>query len=227
MFKDKTCEVFYTNDIKLMSIKMKGKSLSVNLRTNLAYSSIVNSGQIWHKRKHSRKPVVENHGKPVVKNHGLDSRDFVKVSKELIVKEIKGLDVVREIIEQEGSNKNVDDHLVRGTRSLSDIYQRCNINVFEPADHEETLNHLKWKNDKEEELYMIEKNNTLVDIPPNRKVQKDGAVNLVYYKTENQIADLFTKPLSVSKFEFIRQKIGVCSYKIKEECWKFAFETAH
>jgi len=51
-----------------------------------------------------------------------------------------------------------------------------------------------------------------------REVQKDGVVDLVYCKTENQIADLFTKPLLVSKFEFIRQKILVCSSKIKKEC---------
>jgi len=44
VFKDKTCEVFDTTDIKLMSIKMKGKSFSVNLQTDLAYSSAVNSG---------------------------------------------------------------------------------------------------------------------------------------------------------------------------------------
>jgi len=99
VFKDKTCEVFDTTDIKLMSIKMKGKGFSVNLRTDLAYSSTVNLGQIWRKRKQSRKPAAENHGKPVVKNHGLDSRDDVKVSKELIVKEIKGLDAVRETTE--------------------------------------------------------------------------------------------------------------------------------
>ena len=88
VFKDKTCEVFDTTSIKLMSIKMKGKSFSVNLQTDLAYSSAVDSGQIWHKRKQARKPVVENHWKPVVENHGLDSRDDVEVSKELIVKEI-------------------------------------------------------------------------------------------------------------------------------------------
>jgi len=34
-----------------------------------------------------------------VENYGLDSRDDVEVSKELIVKEIKGLDVVPEITE--------------------------------------------------------------------------------------------------------------------------------
>jgi len=39
------------------------------------------------------------------------------------------------------------------------------MDVLEPADHEEALNHLKWKKDDEEEMYMIEKKNTLVDIP--------------------------------------------------------------
>jgi len=143
VFKDKTCEVFDTIDTKLMSIKMKGKSFSVNLQTNLAYSSAVNSGQIKHKRKQSRKPAVENHGKSIVKNHGLDSQDDVKVSKKLIVKEIKSLDVVPKITEQERSDENVDDHHVRGNRSLSDIYQRCNMDVLEPIDQEEALSHLK------------------------------------------------------------------------------------
>ena len=44
VFKDKTCKVFDTTGIKLKSIKMKGKSFSVNLQTDLAYSSAVNSG---------------------------------------------------------------------------------------------------------------------------------------------------------------------------------------
>jgi len=114
-----------------------------------------------------------------VENHGWDSRDDVKVSKEFIVKEIKGLDVVPKINEQEGSNENVDDHPVRGNRSLSDIYRRCNMDVLEPVDYEKALNHLKWKKDEEGELYMIEKNNTLVDIPPDRKVivVYDGSIN--------------------------------------------------
>jgi len=43
VFKDKD-EVFDTTSIKLMSIKMKGKSFSINLQTDLAYSSVVNSG---------------------------------------------------------------------------------------------------------------------------------------------------------------------------------------
>lgn len=44
-----------------------------------------------------------------------------------------------------------------------------------------------------------------------REVQKEESVSLVYCKSEDQMADLFTKPLPVSRFEFLRQKIGVCS----------------
>lgn len=43
-----------------------------------------------------------------------------------------------------------------------------------------------------------------------REIQKDGAIALVYCKTEVQVVDVFTKPLSVSKFEFLRSKLGVC-----------------
>jgi hypothetical protein len=44
-----------------------------------------------------------------------------------------------------------------------------------------------------------------------REVQKNGDVRLIYCKSEEQLADLFTKPLPVNRFEFLRQKIGVYS----------------
>jgi len=43
-----------------------------------------------------------------------------------------------------------------------------------------------------------------------REMQQNGEVTLVYCKSEDQLADMFTKPLPVSKFEFLRQKVGVC-----------------
>lgn len=51
-----------------------------------------------------------------------------------------------------------------------------------------------------------------------REVQKNGEVKLIYCKSENQLADLFTKSLPVNRFEFLRQRIGVCSFSSKEEC---------
>ena len=44
-----------------------------------------------------------------------------------------------------------------------------------------------------------------------REVQKEGEIALVYCKSENQLADIFTKPLPVSKFEDLRKKLGICS----------------
>ena len=44
-----------------------------------------------------------------------------------------------------------------------------------------------------------------------REVLKDGDITLVYCKMEEQLADIFTKPLSVSKFQLIRKKLGVRS----------------
>nr|CAN68421.1 hypothetical protein VITISV_031322 [Vitis vinifera] len=44
-----------------------------------------------------------------------------------------------------------------------------------------------------------------------RGVQKDGDINLCYCKVEEQLTDIFTKPLSVTKFEYLKLKLGVCS----------------
>ena len=37
-----------------------------------------------------------------------------------------------------------------------------------------------------------------------REVQKEEFVTLVYCKSVDQLADLFTKPLPINKFEFLR-----------------------
>jgi len=44
-----------------------------------------------------------------------------------------------------------------------------------------------------------------------REVQKNGDVSFCYYKTENQVADILTKPLSHNKVKSFRKKLGVCS----------------
>lgn len=66
----------------------------------------------------------------------------------------------------------VDDAPARGTRSLSDIYERCNIAVCEPADFGAAKKDQNWMAAMKEELSMIEKNRTweLVDRPQDRKV---------------------------------------------------------
>ncbi|KAM1634488.1 hypothetical protein ACFXTN_011416 [Malus domestica] len=44
-----------------------------------------------------------------------------------------------------------------------------------------------------------------------RDALQDGEIDLLYCKTEEQVADIFTKALSRDRFEFLRQKLGVIS----------------
>lgn len=69
----------------------------------------------------------------------------------------------------------MDDQPIRGTRSLSDIYQRCNV-VFELAGYEKAKIDQKWIDAMKEELAMIGKNQTwkLVERPQDRKVIRNG-----------------------------------------------------
>ena len=55
---------------------------------------------------------------------------------------------------------------------LSDIYQRCNFAGVEPENYDEAIKHDVWKKAMEEEIRIIEKNNTweLVAIPREREV---------------------------------------------------------
>ena len=56
-------------------------------------------------------------------------------------------------------------------KMLSDIYQRFNFAGVEPEHYEEAIKHDVWKKAMEEEIRMIEKNNTweLEDIPRERE----------------------------------------------------------
>ena len=46
-------------------------------------------------------------------------------------------------LEFQKGNENMDDEPMRGTRSLSDIYQRCNVAVMEPTGYEEAATNQK------------------------------------------------------------------------------------
>ena len=69
-------------------------------------------------------------------------------------------------------DEDIDNVLGRSTRSLSDVYERSNVVVFEPVEFEEVEKDDKWIEAMKEELRMIEKNDTweLVDRPQHRKV---------------------------------------------------------
>jgi hypothetical protein len=51
-----------------------------------------------------------------------------------------------------------------------------------------------------------------------REVQKNNKLQLIYCKTKDQLADMLTKSLSKTRFETLRDKIGVCNERCKEEC---------
>ena len=74
--------------------------------------------------------------------------------------------------QEEWLNEREDGPPVRGTRLLSEIYQRCNVAIYEPTGAEEALQDQKWRNAMEEKMSMINKNETwaLVDKPQDRKV---------------------------------------------------------
>ena len=85
---------------------------------------------------------------------------------------INGDEILKKINQNlELLDENIDDIPIRGTRSLYDIYQMCNVVVFEPAGFTEATENKKWRVAMQEELDMIEKNNTweLVDKPTHKK----------------------------------------------------------
>ncbi|KAG8489528.1 hypothetical protein CXB51_017560 [Gossypium anomalum] len=94
-----------------------------------------------------------------------------------------------ELVESEPSNGNVDDLPVRGTRSIADVYQRCNVAIVEPSSYEEAVRDMNWKKAMEAEMDMIQKNQTwdLVERPEKKvigvkwvfraKFNADGTLN--------------------------------------------------
>ena len=82
----------------------------------------------------------------------------------------------QEVTISEKESSDISDYdserAVRGTRSLSDVYARCNVVLIEPSCFKEVASSQGWFDAMKEELMMIEKNSTwqLVDRPKNRNV---------------------------------------------------------
>ena len=75
----------------------------------------------------------------------------------------------------EGDEENYDsddDFPTRGTRTLEDIYARCNVATLEPTRYDEVAESESWKAAMEEKMNMTKKNKTwlLVDRPSDKKV---------------------------------------------------------
>ena len=50
-----------------------------------------------------------------------------------------------------------------------------------------------------------------------RDMVQRGAVKLLYVATEEQIADVLTKPLARLKFEYFRERLGVLQIEVSSQ----------
>ena len=135
-------------------------------------------------------------------------------------------------LQEENIDESIDHIPVRGTKLLSDIYNKCNVAVLEPADYEEAAKDLKWIEAMKEELRMIEKNQTwaLVDRPIHKKpigvkwvfrtkLNADGSINkhkarLVVKGYAQQFGVDFSDTFApVARFDTIRLILALAAQK--------------
>ena len=95
----------------------------------------------------------------------------VIVSRDIQFFESKSWNQENNKLEFQEKNAHIDDESVIKTRSLSDIYQSCNVAIIEPAGYVEAVADQHWMTAMKEELMMIEKNQTwmLVNRPAHKK----------------------------------------------------------
>ncbi|KAL5835080.1 hypothetical protein ACOSQ3_014669 [Xanthoceras sorbifolium] len=51
-----------------------------------------------------------------------------------------------------------------------------------------------------------------------REAERNGEVQLMHCKSEEQLADIFTKAVPCGQYMFLRTKLGVSKKSFKEEC---------
>ena len=126
----------------------------------------------------------------------------------------------------------VDDDPIKGTRSLSNIYQRCNVEMFQPRDFWEAKKDPNWIVAMKEELSMIKKNQTwqLVKRSTDRKLigikwvfrtklNDDGSINkhkaILVVKGYAQIfgVDFSATFAPVARLDTIRLLIAIVAQK--------------
>lgn len=131
----------------------------------------------------------------------------------------------------------IDDAPVKGTRLLSDIYERCNVAVLEPAGYWYANEDPKSSAAMQEELVMIDKNQTweLVERPEHRKVigvkwvfrtklNADGSINKhkarLVVKGYAQIfgVDFFDTFAPVARQDTIRMLLAIAAQKRWKIC---------
>ncbi|KAG8488543.1 hypothetical protein CXB51_016302 [Gossypium anomalum] len=129
--------------------------------------------------------------------------------------------------EENGPDMDFDDVPIRGTRSLTKIYERAYVALVEPTCFEEAEMHECWKQAMANEIDMIEKNQTweLVEKPTNRKFigvkwvykakqNADGSLNKLKARlvvkgfSQKYGLDYFETYAPVAKLDMIRVIVG-------------------
>lgn len=137
-----------------------------------------------------------------------------------------------ELAEEGPADEDFDEEPVRGTRTIADIYQRCNVAIVEPSNFEEAAKEECWNKAIEVEMEMIHKNDTweLVDKPVNRKIigvkwvfrtknNADGSLNkhkarlVVKGYSQQQCVDYFETFAPVARLDTIRLLFALAAQK--------------
>jgi len=147
-------------------------------------------------------------------------------------KEIDVSDDKSETAKVEFDEDEFDDRPVRGFRSLTDVYQRCNVAIFESMNYEEAVNYPNWVAAMKAELLMIEKNEawSLIDKPFDKKtigvkwvfkikLNVDGSINkykarLVIKGYAQQFGiDFFDTFVPVARLDTIRLLLALLAHQ--------------
>ncbi|EOY27180.1 Cysteine-rich RLK (RECEPTOR-like protein kinase) 8 [Theobroma cacao] len=177
LFKDRFCTILDPKRDEVLTIEMKNKCYSIDRKhtEHKAFVSSIVDSKLWHRRDiRFDEQSWWNWDKLVFESFGSFSQTSVD-----------------EQCETDNDEDIKAEHLaVKGTRSLQDIYSRCNMEVVKPTCYYEAAKDARWLKAMEQEMQMIEKNGTwiLVDKPVDQhiigvkwiyktKLNADGIVN--------------------------------------------------
>ncbi|RVW87522.1 Retrovirus-related Pol polyprotein from transposon RE1 [Vitis vinifera] len=168
LFDDNHCMIADAQGREVFIVQMKGKGFALDLmqEENVAIHKEESNTMLWHRRLGHFHHTALLFMKKNDLGEGLP--ELEENDKKLEFKE--NLEFLKDLEFQE-ENVNIDDEPIKGTRSLSNIYQRCNIATIEPTRHEEVGANKKWMDAMKEELKIIEKNQAweLVDKPTHKR----------------------------------------------------------
>ncbi|KAG6496746.1 hypothetical protein ZIOFF_044618 [Zingiber officinale] len=165
MFEEGLCLIADSSGKEILKIQMKNKSFSFDpvSQGQQAMAAQDNEEELWHRRLghfHSKgiEFLQKNDmavGFPILQQKDTSdcrTRDKLDQKAEVaifigysmqskayrIYQPQNGKNAEGQNIEQQlSSEQNVDDTPIRGTRSLTDVYERCNVAVMEPASFED------------------------------------------------------------------------------------------